>query len=195
MKRQFVIACMITLLLSGCSQPQSQATEPIVEEPAVVAETEETSAKVVDETPQGTEATGKYTFDRFAVTLEGQWLELNKSQDEIMGSWNLTAENGIILHLSVMADENKVVDETTIQEEADLDSYLNLIENTEVKLDNGVHFYGAFIEDHATETEYCYYLTKIDNQVVALIFNKKEDFVEEDIQWMHSQLETFEIIE
>ncbi len=62
-------------------------------------------------------------FDQFAITLPGTWIEVNTTVDEVAGVWNLAAKNGIMLQLSVVKDENKVVDEMSIEEEVSSDSY------------------------------------------------------------------------
>jgi len=196
----------MTLLFTGCSQPQETEVEetPVVEAPAeetpVVEEeatVEETPSEVTKPfvLPEGTEVTDKYVFDQFAILLPDTWIEVNTTVDEVAGVWNLAAKNGIMLQLSVVKDEIKVVDEMSIEDEVSLDSYLHLEEKTEVVLDNGTHFFGAYIEDHATETQFCYYLAKEDNKVIAVLFNKKSGYTEEDVVWMHEILGTFEIIE
>ncbi len=113
MKHILISMVAMTLLFTGCSQPEETKVEetPVVETPAVEAPVveeeapaEETLSEVTEPfvLPEGTEVTDKYMFDQFAITLPGTWIEVNTTVDEVAGVWNLAAKNGIMLQLSVV---------------------------------------------------------------------------------------------
>lgn len=204
MKNKLIFITMLSLVLfAGCTkteevEPAEETTVEVTEPVEAIVEESTEEENTLDVNPaeiQGTLVNGDYVFDNYSLSLPGDWLEINTLDEDGFIARSLTSTKDIMIQMSVTEAPDSVVDENSISEEIGTDSYLNLEQETQVELDDGTMFYGGYIDDHATSVQFCYYKTKVDSEVVAIIFSKKYAYSEDDLIWIHDILSTFKIIE